>query len=253
MADRRAQRARPAPRRSQHFLKAATAAELANAAGINARELVVEIGAGSGRLTAELARRAGHVIAAELDHAFAAKLRGRWDNVTIVEGDATGLVLPSEPFRVVANLPFHRTNDFLRLLFDDPRVPLTRADLVVEWGVAVKRALPWPSSASSVIWNATYECLLARRLPPTAFEPAPSVGAGVIVFRRREPPLLPVEAIPAFARFVASGFRHGLRGTASTHVLDRVGARHATARDLDAYQWAALYRFTSIRGRRRHG
>jgi alkanesulfonate monooxygenase SsuD/methylene tetrahydromethanopterin reductase-like flavin-dependent oxidoreductase (luciferase family) len=51
---------------------------------------------------------------------------------------------------VIANLPFHRTADLLHLLLDDPTTPLTRADLVVEWGVAFKRAVPWPSRKAQV-------------------------------------------------------------------------------------------------------
>ncbi len=249
MAGRRARGARSAPPRSQHFLRSAFAAELVRAAGVGADDLVVDVGAGSGRLTAELARVAGRVVAVELDPALAPRLRGRWRNVEVIEGDAAAFVPPREPFRVVANLPFDRTNDFLRMLFDDPRVPIVRADLVVEWGVAIKRAVPWPSSASGVVWNATYECLLARRLPPSAFEPPPSVAAGVVVFRRREEPLIPAKDIGAYRSFVFSGFRHGLHRVASARVLSGIADRGVIPRDLDAFQWATLFR-ASRAGRR---
>src|SRR5688500_19093807 len=103
---------------------------------------MLDLGAGSGRLTAALAQRARRVVAVELDPHWAGVLRGRWPNVDVVEGDATRVPLPSEPFRVVANVPFDRTTEILRRLLDDPRTPLVRADLVVEWGVALKRASP---------------------------------------------------------------------------------------------------------------
>ena len=225
MAGRRARSARPPQPRSRHFLRRSLAAELVRASGVGPRDLVVDIGAGSGRLTEALARVAGRVIAVELDPGLAAALRRRgWANVEVVEGDATAMRLPREPFRVVANLPFSRTNDLLHLLLDDPGTPLVRADLVVEWAVAVKRAVPWPSSVSGVVWSATYEISLARRLPPSAFEPPPSVAAGVVVIRRRERPLVPPERLRDFHRFVARGFRHGHR-----------------ARELDAHQWAARF------------
>jgi len=214
------------------------------AAGVGSGDLVVDIGAGRGRLTSELARVARRVVAVELDPALAATLRGRWSNVEVIECDAATFRLPQEPFRVVANLPFGRTNELLRLLFDDPRIPIVRADLVVEWGVAVKRTVPWPSSASGVVWNATYETLLARRLPPSAFEPRPSVAAGVIVFRRRKEPLVRPELISEYHRFVSSGFRNGLRGVAPAAVVTRVADRGAIPRDLDAFQWATLFRLS---------
>jgi 23S rRNA (adenine-N6)-dimethyltransferase len=228
VAGRRARRARPPHPRSQHFLRsAALAAAIVREAGIGSDDVVVDLGAGSGRLTAELARTAGRVVAVELDPRWAGRLRGRWANVEVIEGDAAHVRLPREPFRVVSNLPFDRTNDLLRLLFDDPRTPLVRADLVVEWGVAVKRALPWPSTVNGVFWSAFYEISVTRRLPPSAFEPRPSVAAGILVFRRRQTPLVPPEQAHAYRGFVARGFRHGVRS--------------AVARDLDAHQWSDLF------------
>jgi 23S rRNA (adenine-N6)-dimethyltransferase len=247
VADRRARSARPAEPRSQHFLRTAEiAAELVRAAGVGCNDLVVDIGAGRGRLTSELARVARRVIAVELDPALAASLRGHWANVDVIEGDAVGFSLPREPFHVVANLPFAQTNELLRMLFDDPRIPIVRADLVVEWGVAVKRALPWPSSVSGVVWNATYETLLARRLPPSAFEPPPSVAAGVVVFRRRNEPLIPSEKISDYHGFVSTGFRHGLRRVAPAAVVRRVADSGVIPRDLDAFQWATLFRLCRV-------
>jgi 23S rRNA (adenine-N6)-dimethyltransferase len=158
VSERRARRARrPGGARSQHFLRTqALAAELVREAEIGPRDVVLDLGAGSGRLTAELALVAQHVVAVELDPRWAGCLQGRWENVRVLEADAAMVELPGEPFRVVANLPFDRTTAILRHLLDDPRVPLERADLIVEWGVAVKRALPWPSTVNGVPWGAWY-------------------------------------------------------------------------------------------------
>jgi 16S rRNA A1518/A1519 N6-dimethyltransferase RsmA/KsgA/DIM1 with predicted DNA glycosylase/AP lyase activity len=234
VAARRASRARPPRARSQHFLRTASlAAGLVRDAGIGGDDLVLDLGAGSGRLTAALAPVARRVLAIELDPAWARRLAGRWPNVHVVEGDALELELPREPFRVVANIPFDRTTDVLRRLLDDPAVALMRADLVVEWAVGVKRALPWPTTVNDVRWNAWYRFSLARRLPRSAFDPQPAVDAGVLVVERRAVPLVPPEDAARFAAFVARGFRHGLHA---------VGVRrHAEPRTLDAHEWAALY------------
>jgi 23S rRNA (adenine-N6)-dimethyltransferase len=172
---------------------------------------------------------------------LAARLRGRWPNVAVVEGDAAGVALPDEPFRVVANLPFSRTTAILRHLFDDPRVPLLRADVVVEWPVALKRSLPWPSTLNDVVWGAWYSTSLARRLPRSAFEPAPSVDAGVLVVERRRCPLVPERRATDYRRFVGAGFRRGLRGVAHGRTLRRLGLAGAAPRELDPHQWAELF------------
>lgn len=212
-------------------------------AGICSRDLVVDIGAGTGRITAELSRVAREVVAVELDPALAHRLRGRWPNVSVVESDAALAPLPSQRFRVVANLPFARTNDLLHRLLDDPAVPLEGADLVVEWGVACKRGLPWPSSVNGVLWSAFYELSVARRLPRHVFRPPPSVDAGVLVCRRRATPLVPASRSLDYRQFVATGFRRGPRAVATPYRLRQVAASGTVlARDLDAHQWAALFR-----------
>lgn len=205
-------------------------------------DLVVDLGAGSGRLTAELAAIAGRVVAVELDPRWAELLGGRWENVDVVRADAASVRLPRREFRVVANLPFEGTNAILRHLLDDPAVPLLRADLVVQWGVAVKRGLPWPSTASGVLWGAWYELSVARRLAPADFDPAPSVDAGVLVVERREEPLVPAEAWPAYRRFVAQGFRRGLRAVIPTQTRRRLRLGGVQPRDLDAHRWASVFR-----------
>jgi len=217
---------RPDGARSQHFLRRqALAAELVRDAGIGAHDVVLDLGAGSGRLTAELARVAGRVVAVELDPRWASHLRSRWADVEVVQGDAACVALPRDGFRVVANLPFDRTTAILRHLLDSPLVPLVRADVIVEWGVAVKRALPWPSTVNDVVWGAWYRAAVTRRLLRNVFEPVPAVDAGVLVFERRAHPLVPPELAVSYRRFVASGFR-----------------RTANARELDAYEWAELFR-----------
>jgi 23S rRNA (adenine-N6)-dimethyltransferase len=198
---------------------------------------VLDLGAGTGRLTAELAHAARRVVAVELDPCLAERLRGRWSNVEVVEADARDVPLPLEPFRAVANLPFHGTNEILRHLLDDPRVPLLRADLVVEWGVAMKRGLPWPSTVNGVVWSAWHTTRVERRLSRRAFEPPPSVDAGLLVFERRPRPLVPVELAGDYRRFVARGFRLGPR------------AVRAEPRLLDPHEWAARYLALTASGR----
>jgi 23S rRNA (adenine-N6)-dimethyltransferase len=247
VSEQRAHAARGAARRGldQHFLRSRRlAAELVRSAGLTGDDLVLEIGAGSGRLTAELARVARRVVAVELDARLANELRASLArNVTVVHVNALHFRLPDEPFRVVANLPFGQTTAFLHHLLDDPRVPLERADLVVEWGCALKRAAVWPSTLLGATWGAWWMFRIDRRLPAQCFEPAPSVDAGLLVVVPRRPPLVPVSDRGAYSEFVRRGFKAGLRAVAQARQMRRV-ARRAAPRDLDVHQWAALFRAT---------
>ena len=201
--------------RGQHFLRSDDVArELIRQADIGPDELVVEIGPGGGRLTAPLSEVARRVIAVEIDPRFAESLRARFGhltNVEIVHGDILSVSLPETPFRVVGSLPFAATTPILRRLLDDPVVPVTGADLLVEAHVARKRASPRPTNLMSLGWQPWWEFRLVRQLPASAFEPRPSVDAGFLAIRRRSSPLLPAEARPAYRAMLAGAFRRGIR------------------------------------------
>ena len=73
-------------------------------------EHVLELGAGAGPATIELARRAARVTSLEYDHSSALRLRTRvihW-NVSVIQGDATALPFPDATFSsVIAILMLH--------------------------------------------------------------------------------------------------------------------------------------------------
>jgi 23S rRNA (adenine-N6)-dimethyltransferase len=147
----------------------------------------MEFGAGYGRLTEQLAARAGRVIAVEVDSRLAARLASRFairPNVTVVTGDALAVALPRRPFRVVSNPPFDITAPLLRRLLDDPDLQLERADLVLGWGAALALTGVFEPAHRSRRWRHRYEFLLIRRLPATCFEPPPETDAALVSIRR---------------------------------------------------------------------
>src|SRR5918994_97661 len=119
----------------QNFLKDKRVAKrIVAESGVGKDELVVELGAGGGMLTRQLARASRQVIAVECDPYWAAHLRERFsdNDVRVVQGDALTVRLPKEPFVVVANIPFNITTPILHRLLDDPTAPLRAAHLLVQ-------------------------------------------------------------------------------------------------------------------------
>lgn len=109
---------------SQHFLKSPRLAlKLIGHSNLKKRDLVLDIGAGSGVITIALAKRVREVWAIEPDPATAAKLRANLkkyhtDNVRIIEQDFLQLDLPTEPYKVFANPPFHLSAEIFYKLLD---------------------------------------------------------------------------------------------------------------------------------------
>jgi 23S rRNA (adenine-N6)-dimethyltransferase len=189
----------------QNFISPAAADQFVEQAHFQAGELVVEIGAGLGTITAALAERDVRVVALELDPTWAAELRkkfGKTPDVRILARDFFQFNLPTEPFRFTGSLPFGRTTDILRRLLDDPNVALERADVIVQWEVAKKRAAIPPATLLSSAWAPWWEIDLKQRISARQFRPVPRTDAGILSIAKREPPLLPPAMANAYAQFV---------------------------------------------------
>ena len=185
-------------------------------------------------------------MAVEIDARLAEGLRRRYPQVDVRVEDVLGIPLPREPFKVVASLPFDGGTSILRRLLD-PLVPLASADVIVQWGLAEKRSAVWPSTQLGVYWGAWFELSVTRRLPRCVFAPPPSVDAGLLGVVRRDEALGAVAERNSYQAFLARGFREGPGAVVPRKLLKRCETelgfeRRARARDLDARQWASLFR-----------
>lgn len=232
------------------------AAELVRDAHISADDHVLEIGAGPGRLTRPLAEATGRLTAVELDPELVARLRREFaerPHVAIVQGDITRTPLPHQPWRAFGNIPFSLTTPILRRLLDDPVVGPERADLLIQFEAARKRAAVHPGTLLSLGWLPWWELTLARRIPRLGFEPPPSVDAGLLQVRRRRPWLLPPGERAAYVALLRRAFDHGswpvrrsLAGVVPPMTWKRLARDRGLPVDalpsaLDVWDWTALY------------
>jgi 23S rRNA (adenine-N6)-dimethyltransferase len=240
---------------SQNFLVDHRAIDaLVGGSGVAEGDLVLDIGAGNGLISQALARRGATVVAIERDPALALRLRARfgtWPAVTVVEDDVLTTPLPSEPFRVVANIPFGITTKILRRLLEDA-AGLTRADVIVQAEVARKRGTRGRGTLLNACWEPWFEFGTGARIPATAFRPRPRVDAAVLIVARRDPPLLDPASRREYTAFVTAAFEGARPTVASALTLPRAKFAAlaselgfgvaALPSQLDVAQWVALFR-----------
>ena len=169
-------------RMSQHFLRSPRLALiLIGHSNLKKRDLVVEIGAGSGVITSALAHRARQVIAIEPEPATAAKLRENLakrgiENVTVVERDFLEYELPKEPYKVFSNPPFHMSSAILHKLIE-AEVPPEAIYLILQKQFALKLLNNTRHYTSQLGYQLTRDYQTKIRLPlsPSDFTPPPAV------------------------------------------------------------------------------
>ncbi|TCC10670.1 rRNA adenine N(6)-methyltransferase family protein [Kribbella soli] len=167
-----------------HPLDSRWAERVVDAAGITPGELVLDVGAGLGALTAPLVRAGARVVAVELHPGRADRLRRRFADapVTVVRADAGELRLPSRPFRVVSSPPYNISTLLLKRLLT-PGSRLVSADLVLQRQVANRWVRGDAPGANR--WFRHYDPSIGLRLPRKAFTPPPHVDSAVLVLRKR--------------------------------------------------------------------
>lgn len=211
------QRDRPRPKKSlgQHFLTDRNILRrIVDAAGLSGVETVVEIGAGPGDLTAELASRAGRLFAVELDEGLCEWLRKRFAavaKVVIVAQDALtldpgSLVGFENEYVVVGNLPYNAGTAIVRYLLESEPRPRR---LVVMLQKEVAESMLAGPGEMGLVGVGVQVYAVGRRLfevAPGAFFPPPKVRSLVIELRALEEPLVPVGERPRFFQVVRAGF-----------------------------------------------
>jgi len=206
---------RPSRRLGQSFLvEPAVVFHILKAADLDPQDAVLEVGPGLGVLTGELLRRAGRVVAVELDRRLAERLRQQFraaPNLALVEGDILrhdpGTLMGWQPYRVVANLPYAITSPVLRHLLESKPAP-QRLIVMVQWEVA-QRITAGPPDMSLLALSVQYYARpeIVVRVPAGCFTPAPQVDSAVL---RLEAVSQPRVDIPAerFFHLVRLAFAH---------------------------------------------
>ena len=212
----------PSPRQTQHYLKGLLAGRgldpksklgqnflidlnlidlVIREGELSSTDLVLEVGSGTGSLTARLADEVGQLVSVELDAEFHQLARehveGR-ENVTLIRGDilrtknalnpevmstldekkASGLT----SLKLIANLPYVVATPVIgNLLLERDDVELMV--VTVQWEIAEKLAAEVGTKeygSLAVFVQSLAEVRVVRRLAPSVFWPRPAVDSGIV-------------------------------------------------------------------------
>lgn len=208
---------------------------MAEESGIDENSGVIEIGAGIGVLTAELAKRAKKVVVIELDTKLLPILDETlkdFDNIEIINQDVlkTDLAAIIEekfqgmPVYVCANLPYYITSPVIMSLLES-RLPLKAITVMVQREAAQRLCAPVGSRLSGAVTVAVDYYADAKKLfdvSAGSFMPAPKVDSSVIRMNIRPEPQNPVGNEKLFFRMVHAAFGQR-RKTASNSISSGMG------------------------------
>jgi 16S rRNA (adenine1518-N6/adenine1519-N6)-dimethyltransferase len=240
---------RPAAKKElgQHFLVDQNLlGVIGRLAELSTTDVVLEIGAGLGVLTAYLADRVRHVHAVELDRSLERPLLaalGERGNVELHFGDALELdlaALDPQPTKLVANLPYNVATPIVAESLDG-------LPSVGQWTVMVQREVAdrffaEPSTKAYGAVSVLVQLAAVRTgfhpVSRTVFRPRPNVDSALVAFRRRELPATYARA----KQVVTAAFAYRRKQLANSLELAGLAPRARAAEAL-----AAIGRQSSVR------
>ena len=193
--------------------------KMAEMSGIDENTGVLEVGAGIGVLTMELAKRAKKVVCVELDSRLLPILDETlcdFNNIEIVNDDVMKVDLHKlleEKFAgmkvvVCANLPYYITSPVITLLLES-KLPIESITVMIQKEAADRLCTPVGSRDSGAITVCTNYYATAKQLfnvSRGSFMPSPNVDSTVIRLDIRKEPAVTVSDEKKFFKMVKAAF-----------------------------------------------
>ena len=203
---------------------------IVEAAEIHPGDQVLELGAGTGVLTRELARFARRVVAVELERnmlSLFGETTRNFTNVELIERNLLYVdptdIFGSEPYKLVANLPYYITAPTFRHFLESANPPRLIV-VMVQYEVA-QRIVAEPGDLSLLGVSIQFygKPKIIAHVPARAFYPAPKVDSAILRIDTKDEVPLTREQRDSFFRLVQAGFseRRKQLHNSLTHGLHR--------------------------------
>lgn len=270
---------RPKTRHGQNFMIDLNLQRLLlDAAELNDRDVVLEVGTGTASLTVHMAQRAAAVVTVEVDQVLAQLASEElfdYPNVTLLRQDALRnknnmrpevfaavkeqlAVSPDRVFKLVANLPYNVATPVISNMLSSETIPSMMV-VTIQKELA-DRIMAGPStkdySALSIWIQSQCRVELVRVLPPSAFWPRPKVDSAFLKIefdQQLRDRILDLEFFHSFVRamffhrrkflrsVIASAFKKQIEKPEVDETLNQMGFKaDARAEQLDVETMIAL-------------
>ncbi|MEU9123484.1 23S ribosomal RNA methyltransferase Erm [Streptomyces sp. NPDC048506] len=216
--------------------------------------LIVEIGAGSGRVTKALASAGRPLLAVEIDRHWAGRLAAEsLPDVTVLNEDFLTLRLPRQPVRLIGNLPFVSGTKILRRCLELGPDQMRQGVFLLQREYVGKRTGAWGGNLFNAQWEPWYTFEGGLAFSRQDFSPVPRTDTQTLVVTPRRRPPVPWRERTAYQRFTQQFFDTGQLtiGEAARKVLRRGHAQFVRGagvrtddrvKDLSVRDWTALFR-----------
>ena len=250
----------------QNFLKSKNALSLMiNAGEVGENDIILEAGPGKGVLTEELLKKASKVIAVEKDDMLFEFLRDKFSSeiasgkLQLIHGDILNLNLPSykltaNSYKLVANIPYYITGQFLRKFLSGPVQPSKMVILLQKEVVKRITANDSKESILSISVKAYGRPKNIGKVSKENFSPKPKVDSAILFIDNISRDFFKDAGEEArFFEIVKSGFAHKRKllagnikhlikvGDQIEKILENCGIPpKARAEDIKIEQWKCL-------------
>ena len=200
-------------RRGQNFLVDAWAQKrIIEVIDIKPADEILEIGAGLGALTEDLAKQAEKVIAVEKDKALARILKEKlsgYKNLEIVHQDILRFDIGKKKIKVVGNLPYYITTPIIGYLLEEQRQKIKDVFITVQEEVGrrlVARTGTKDYSALTIFVQYFTKPKILFSIPKRAFYPQPKVNSVFVHLQILKKPQVKVNNQKQFFKIVRACF-----------------------------------------------
>lgn len=236
---------------SQNFLRSPKLVEsLVAQSNLKKDDVVYDIGAGSGIISATLARKVKQVIAVEFEPGAAKLLihnMQEYPNVSVKIGDIMKMNLPTTPYKIFANIPFHLSSPIVQRFINSPMSP-EAAYLVVQKQFGRKLIATDTSHFTGqlgMLLGAEYKVKIIKSLRKTDFWPHPAVDTVLVEMIKRKEPLVAKNRLSAYTQFTIQCFSDPKKlAKMPLHVIGQTPGASPSRLSLD--QWVILFNSQKI-------